>query len=503
LMEQADRVRMTRDEQNALRYDADRLAVKLRSAVTIVEPEAVQVVSDSAEPIGEGGHPERGTTYGSATIRNITTVLISAATLGAFFYVGKEAAGPYGAVMGGGAAWIGYEALKTTKRFSSARQAIGVEYDRIIDLSEDKFKEMLSEFGKFRDFVGKNEDLILSVSRKLNKMKWVESYLDFAIRFGVSKEPSSLDDGETPDSLPDFKKSDLNIREIHSMILKGEAPPVHLRPRITNLDFKRTKLSDIFPISNLVALKFLNLDSTQIDSLNDLRNLVNLRSLDLDNTRISDISVLSRLVKLRDLNLDRTDVSDISVLENLTELEVLGLNNTTISDINPLRNLTKIVSLELNNNNVFDISPLLNLIRLKTLWLGGSKVVDVQPLEKLSSVTTLGLSSTAIANLNPLKGMRSLQVLYIDGTNVSDVSPLSGLKGLNAVNLDNTPVSDISPLAQMQELSSIWVRNTNVTDLAAFEDRNIIIHADGKLQNIVEEQIRRRWEKSGRTRYFY
>ncbi len=76
LQEQADRLRMTREEQAALQTDAIAVSVNLnQNEEIIIEPDAAAIVEAAAAGIGEGRHPERGTTFGIAGIKNILTVL--------------------------------------------------------------------------------------------------------------------------------------------------------------------------------------------------------------------------------------------------------------------------------------------------------------------------------------------------------------------------------------------------------------------------------------------
>jgi hypothetical protein len=78
LQEQADRLRMTREEQAALRAEAVILSVSLKQNENIViEADAAAIVEEAAGSIGEGRHPERGTVFGIATIGNILIVLTS------------------------------------------------------------------------------------------------------------------------------------------------------------------------------------------------------------------------------------------------------------------------------------------------------------------------------------------------------------------------------------------------------------------------------------------
>jgi hypothetical protein len=84
LSDEADRFRLTRDQQAALRGDAQAVVRSLRNSTDIIEPPAAKLTGDATEGMGEGTHPERGTVFGLATVKNVATILVPVAALGAF-----------------------------------------------------------------------------------------------------------------------------------------------------------------------------------------------------------------------------------------------------------------------------------------------------------------------------------------------------------------------------------------------------------------------------------
>ena len=72
----------------------------------------------------------------------------------------------------------------------------------------------------------------------------------------------------------------------------------HNRLQITEADLYDNQIIDILPLSELVNLKTLYLDSNQIRDISPLANLVNLKILSLYDNQISNISLLSKLVNL-------------------------------------------------------------------------------------------------------------------------------------------------------------------------------------------------------------
>lgn len=80
LQARADRNRMTRGEQAARRDDAITVATALKPTA---EPAAATVLTQAAEGMGQGHHPERGTEYGLAVLGNAATLAIAGAVVAA------------------------------------------------------------------------------------------------------------------------------------------------------------------------------------------------------------------------------------------------------------------------------------------------------------------------------------------------------------------------------------------------------------------------------------
>ncbi len=88
LADDADRMRLTREEQARLRDDVEAVASELKIATEIIEPQAAKTVADAAGIIGEGRHPERGTVFAIGTVRNVTIGVVGVAAVYAAFGIG-------------------------------------------------------------------------------------------------------------------------------------------------------------------------------------------------------------------------------------------------------------------------------------------------------------------------------------------------------------------------------------------------------------------------------
>ena len=187
LQEQADRLRMTREEQLRLRGDAEVLALELLQSPDLIEPEVAGTVVQAIHAIGEGRFPERGAVFGFATIKNVVIVVLSGAALAAFLPAGVALAGTLGGVATAGLAWVGYEFLKKSKIFAPATTALAEKFDQLIGGGEAKLAQRLTSLAPFKRFVGANEDALRRIATNTRQLRWILPYIDFVVRRNETK----------------------------------------------------------------------------------------------------------------------------------------------------------------------------------------------------------------------------------------------------------------------------------------------------------------------------
>ena len=189
-------------------------------------------------------------------------------------------------------------------------------------------------------------------------------------------------------------------------------------------------------ISDLLALRTLNLDGAGISSLAGLEQAVSLESLSLGGNAPAaggaplDLSPLAGLTSLRTLLLSGTAVRDLSPLSGLSSLEQLWLDGNDLADISALAGLNSLIYLHLGDNQIADISALAGLSALRRLWLPGNMVADVSALAGLRALTRLDLSRNRIVDASPLRGLTRLAWLRLGWNRLADVSGLAGHPGL-------------------------------------------------------------------------
>lgn len=170
LVDEADRMYLTREEQATLRADTRAVARALKNAAKIIEPPAAKIVEDAAEIIGKGRHPERGTVFGIGTMRNVAIGLVGVAAVSATFGVG---------VIQAGAALLAVEALKKSEKFSAVTSMLGQNIDRVLRIG-----------AAYRGFVVANEAPLRRIAANTTQLRWMLPHIDRIIQGGASDHGS-------------------------------------------------------------------------------------------------------------------------------------------------------------------------------------------------------------------------------------------------------------------------------------------------------------------------
>ncbi len=194
----ADDLDMTRDQQAALQTDTVAIANALLEHPEIIEKDVAETVLHAAEAIGQGRHPERTTTAGTGIFRNVSIVMIAAASvmsvvpaaggLGwlAGTAIGGGASGTIGAAIGSaiatGPAVVGFKSLERSETFVSAVAALGRRWEHLFTATGSKVAETLRSLAPFRAFVRTNEAPLRRIAANTSQLRWMTRYIDFIVR---------------------------------------------------------------------------------------------------------------------------------------------------------------------------------------------------------------------------------------------------------------------------------------------------------------------------------
>jgi hypothetical protein len=187
LTEEADHFRLTRDEQAVLRADVQSVADALKNSPEIIDATAANILVDAAEMIGEGPHPERSAVFSIATLRHAASIFVPAATLASFIPVGGLLGNFFGAAIGAGIAWAGYESLKKSKMYSEATAALGPVWDQLRDATEAQVLQQMIRLAPFRNFVTSTEEPLRRIAHII-RSRWMTRYIDFIVRTNPPQE---------------------------------------------------------------------------------------------------------------------------------------------------------------------------------------------------------------------------------------------------------------------------------------------------------------------------
>ena len=204
------------------------------------------------------------------------------------------------------------------------------------------------------------------------------------------------------------------------------------------------------PLTGLIHLTGLQLDSNSISDLTPLADLTSLTGLSLYNNSISDLTPLAGLTSLIWLRLDSNSISDLTPLAELANLTELRLENNNISDLTPLAGLTNLIRLYLNANSISDLTPLVGLTNLATLWLGDNSISDLTPLAELTNLTELRLENNSISDIAPLVENTGLGIgnwIDVRGNPLSDASINTHIPALQARGVISDGDGEETPVA--------------------------------------------------------
>jgi len=168
LSDEADRMRLTREEQARLRANAQAVAGALQGEKEVIEPLAAELVDKAAGAMTEGIHPERGTVFGTATMKNVTITLVGVAAVSATFGFSPIEAG---------AALVGVEALKKSVTFSALTSMLGQNVDRVFRVG-----------AAFQRFVAANQEPLRQIAANTGQSGWMLPYIARIVRAEAAQQ---------------------------------------------------------------------------------------------------------------------------------------------------------------------------------------------------------------------------------------------------------------------------------------------------------------------------
>jgi Leucine-rich repeat (LRR) protein len=250
---------------------------------------------------------------------------------------------------------------------------------------------------------------------------------------------------------------------IRSGLLEDLSPIARLTG-LEELAIEAPRLRDLSPIAPLAALRKLDLNVGASD-LSPLASLDRLEELDLRGCdAIADVAPISQLPALRVLELEGTAVRDVAPLVRLPALR--DLRPPAGFDLGPLPSFTALTALVLRDQPVPSLDFLGGLTQLRKLEVFSfEELTDVGALAKLAALEELDLTHAAkLADLSPLRGLRALRVLNLFGTGRS-LPPVGELPSLEELEISCSEIHTLEGIEQAHHLRKLAAAYNNIWDL--------------------------------------
>lgn len=225
-------------------------------------------------------------------------------------------------------------------------------------------------------------------------------------------------------------------------------------------------LSQIFSLTSLTKLEFINNGLYNIAGVSALSNLT---SLNLSDNFITDISSLAGLENLQEINLSNNRITDLSSLSSIPSLLSVNIaGNTSLTSLKGISLLPNVETLVISNlKNVASLTPISEFQNLKILIADGSGITSLAPLVKCSKLSVLSVSNTTQMDFDVLRNVPliSLTANFCELTDVSGIAQISSLVFLEMRN--NNGLTTIAPIAGCKNLQNVNVSGSPITDMEA------------------------------------
>jgi hypothetical protein len=153
----------------------------------VITPQAALSVASAVHTIAEGNHPERGSVYALATVKNLSILLIGGAAAATPAIIGALLGSVViGALAGAPLSLLAVEAVKKNPSFNALVTQLGAKLDTMSDVElRDWLEKRSRRLAPFRSFVIANEEPLRKIAQSTNELRWMLRYIDFIV--GKSK----------------------------------------------------------------------------------------------------------------------------------------------------------------------------------------------------------------------------------------------------------------------------------------------------------------------------
>lgn len=283
-----------------------------------------------------------------------------------------------------------------------------------------------------------------------------------------------------------------NMNSLRELVLSGtdiqDLYPISKLWTLEYLDISNTRVSDLFPIRNAHRLLCLDVSSSLVEDITSLSGLNEIYNLDLGWNALHRPESLFQIRNLESLRanfegieptwehqfssniqhlvVEGIDSQNFSFVESAGWLLELKINGLEIGYLDFLSSLTNLKYLDVSSNEIRSIYPLRELETLSHLILRNNPITNLSVLKSLEGLTALDLSTTGIQTLKSLEGCSKLTDLNISNTPIKSIRSLEKLKRLRFLDVSNTQIKSIKSLSKCTQLTQLNLSNTGVSDLS-------------------------------------
>lgn len=179
--------------------------------------------------------------------------------------------------------------------------------------------------------------------------------------------------------------------------IKDSIEPLSSVSGLKYLDLSyNSKFDDFAPLNQLESLETLIVKGSSIEEMNAISNLSALKHLDLSDNRIESLD-LSGLTGLQFLNLSNNRIENLPKLPDGTKLQVLLLSNNRIEDISQFAttSIPSLVYVNFANCNLKDVSPLASLSQIKYINVENNRnMVNLSAFDIMKNVVIVPYNGT-------------------------------------------------------------------------------------------------------------
>ena len=361
------------------------------------------------------------------------------------------------------------------------KSVIGANVKRTLSLSIRQLVEKITQVEPYEPFWEHLEQLDLR-DKRLTSLHKLDEFCEHLIELDASRNQISQLEG-IPTTVRDLR---INRNQISDLAAWGHLSNLqyidvsdnqieslaafrnlhHLR----GLKADRNKLKSLDGITKLDGLIQLRLRANEVEFLDFAgTSMSRLTDLDLKDNRISQVRNLHELRSLTTLNLENNDVAQLDISQPLRALRYLKLSNNLLEKMD-VGNCPDLRLLYVDDNRLESIQGLLKTKYLDTLSMREQQegvYLDATFLSQALEVRKLFLSGNLLTSFQPQVEYLNLQYLELANCGLEALSPEFGymIPNVRVLNLNFNALRDIRPLSGIARLKRLHLAGNRLVRL--------------------------------------